>query len=209
MDNSVTFFVTTWIKFFFLFTPFFAVSMFLSLTDGYTEIERRRLVRRVTGAVFVFCFTLFLFGNQIFAVFGITIDAFRVGAGALLFLSAVGLVQAKAISPNTSRNEDEDEDVAVVPLALPVIVGPATAGALLVLGAELSEPAEKWIGCLALAVAIASIGLLLFSASFIERGLRRKGIAILSKITGLVLAAMAAQLILVGVRNVLMLGGVE
>ncbi len=204
MDDSLTFFVTIWIKFFFLFTPFFAISMFLSLTDG-TEINRRRLVLRTTGAVFVLCFILFFFGKQIFAVFGITIDAFRVGAGALLFLSAVGLVQAKAVLPHP----DQDKDVAVVPLALPVIVGPATAGALLVLGAELSGASEKLIGCLALAVAIASVGLLLFSASFIERILRRKGITILSKITGLVLAAMAAQLILVGIRNFLMLGGVD
>ena len=199
MDEWIRFFVNIWLKFFFLLTPPFVVSMFLAMTESYTEINRRKLALRVTLAICIICLVLFFFGKQIFFVFGISIDAFRVGAGALLFISSIGLVQAKDVSLNTTP----DENIAVVPLALPLTVGPATIGALLILGAELSDTAEKIIGSFALIIAVISIGLILLFASFIERILHKKGITILSKITGLILAAIAAQMMLEGVRNFL------
>src|SRR4030042_1730135 len=111
MADTVSFFVSVWVKFFFLFTPFFALSMFLSMTKGYAEVQRRKLAMQVSGAVGVFCLALFFFGNIIFSLFGITLDSFRVGAGALLFLSAVGLVQANLAVTKPSP----EEDIAVVP----------------------------------------------------------------------------------------------
>lgn len=201
MTDAVSFFVSVWLKFFFLFTPFFALSMFLSMTKGYAEIQRRKLAMQVTGAVGVFCLALFFFGDIIFSLFGITLDSFRVGAGALLFLSAVGLVQATT-NPATSKPSQE-EDIAVVPLAMPIIVGPATIGTLLVLGAEITDVFHKGLGCFALLLAVISVGTILVLASFFERAVGKKGLNILSKITGLILAALAAQMILVGVQHFL------
>ncbi len=199
MTDTVSFFVSVWLKFFFLFTPFFALSMFLSMTKGYAEVQRRKLAMQVSGAVGVFCLALFFFGNIIFSLFGITLDSFRVGAGALLFLSAVGLVQANLAVSKPSP----EEDIAVVPLAMPIIVGPATIGTLLVLGAEISDAFHKSLGCLALLLAVISVGTILVLASFFERAVGKRGLNILSKITGLILAALAAQMILVGVQHFL------
>lgn len=195
--GNLNFFLSIWIKFFFLFAPFFALTMFLSLTKEYTEDQRRRLSIRVSIAVVIICLFLFFFGNIIFTVFGITLDAFRVGAGALLFLSAVRLVRTgqKIIPP------DPDEDVAVVPLAIPVVVGPATIGSLLVLGGEIPSVGERTLGCIALVIAVACLGLILLLGSAIERAIGRRGINILSKITGLILAALASQMILTGILN--------
>ncbi|OPY85869.1 MAG: hypothetical protein A4E65_00038 [Syntrophorhabdus sp. PtaU1.Bin153] len=197
MNNTFSFFISVWLKFFFLFTPFFALSMFLSMTKGYTEIQRRRLTLRISSAVGVSCLMLFLFGNVIFSLFGITLDSFRVGAGALLFLSAVALVQA---NPATSKPSLE-EDIAVVPLAMPIIVGPATIGTLLVLGAEITDPVRKSIGCLALLLAVISVGTILILASSFERAVGKRGLNVLSKVSGLILAALAAQMILLGVQH--------
>ncbi len=193
-SSGISFLFSIWVKFFFLFTPFFALTMFLSITKEYTEPQKRKLAIQVSLAVFVLCLIMFFFGNIIFAVFGITLDAFRVGAGALLFLSAVKLVKTEqpVLSPSS------DEDVAVVPLALPVIVGPATIGALLVLGAEIPDVRQKLLGCVALVIAIVCLGIILLLGSAIERAIGRRGIGILSKITGLILAALSAQLILTG-----------
>jgi len=193
-----TFFVSVWLKLFFLFTPFFALSMFLSMTRENTETERRRLAINVTGAVAVLCVALFFFGRTIFALFGVTLDAFRVGAGGLLFLAAVAMVQATPAATHPAQ-----EDIAVVPLAMPIIVGPATTGALLVLGAEIEEPRFKVLGCAALLLAVLAVGAILCIASLIERGVGRRGLSILSKITGLLLAALAAQMILTGIRHFL------
>jgi multiple antibiotic resistance protein len=195
MQTPLDFFISVWIKFFFLFTPFFALSIFLSMTGSYADARRRRLAVQVTAAVGALCFLLFFYGNVVFKLFGITLDSFRIGAGALLFLSAVGLVQAKVPEPAA------DDDIAVVPLAMPIIVGPATIGTLLVLGAEITNATQKLLGCLALVLAILSVGLLLLAAGMVERLLGKKIITILSKVTGLVLASLAAQMIFTGIRN--------
>ena len=84
---------------------------------------------------------------------------------------------------------------------MPIIVGPATIGTLLVLGAEAAGTSEKLAGCLALVTATLSVGALLLVGSHIERLMGKKGINILSKVTGLILAALAAQMILTGVRH--------
>ena len=188
-----------WMKFFFLFTPFFALTMFLSITKAYTVPQRRRLAVRVTVAVAILCLFLIFFGKIVFALFGITLDAFRVGAGALLFLSAVRLVQADHPEMETSP----DADVAVVPLAIPVIIGPATIGALLVLGGEITHANERLLGGIALLLAVMCLGGVLLLGSAIERAIGKRGIEILSKITGLILAALAAQLMLNGVVHFL------
>lgn len=173
--------------------------MFLSMTQNDSEAQRRKLAFQVTGGVFIFCFALYYFGNVVFTLLGITVDAFRVGAGALLFLSAVSLIQARD-SKETSR---PDEDIAFVPLAMPIVVGPATIGTLLVLGAEITNPVQKTAGCVALLMASLSLGVILLLGSYINRIIGAKGLNILSKITGLILAAMAAQMILTGVANTL------
>jgi multiple antibiotic resistance protein len=96
-----------------------------------------------------------------------------------------------------------EEDIAVVPLAMPVMVGPATIGALLVLGAEIGDNTHRLLGCLALLLAVAGVTALLWMATYIENLLGRRGLTILSKITGLILSALAAQMILTGVRDFL------
>jgi len=199
MTGNLGLFLSIWIKFSFMFTPFFALSMFLSMTEGYNERRRRKLALAVSGAVAVVCVILFFAGNQLFALFGITLNSFRIGAGALLFLSAVSLVQA----PPVTARDNHDGDIAVVPLAIPIIVGPATTGTLLVLGAELETVTAKGLGCLALLFAVVCIGTLLLSGSFIQRSLGDRGIGILSKLTGLILAALAAQMIMTGVQGFL------
>ena len=195
MSDQLHFFVTVWLKFFFLFTPFFALSMFLSMTGDYTEKRRRKLAVMISIAVAVLCIGLLFLGNQIFAIFGITLNAFRIGVGALLFLSAVSLVQGR----KASSDANQEADIAVVPLAMPVIVGPATTGTLLVMGAGLSSVTEKAVGCLALLFAVLCVGVMLLLATAIERGIGYRGLNILSKLTGIILAALAAQMIMDGI----------
>ena len=192
-------FLSLWIKLFFVFTPFFGLSMFLTLTEGFEARRRRKLVLSVSAAVLVICLLLFFVGRQMFALFDITLDAFRIGAGALLLLSSIGLVQGRSgiAGDNTSG------DLAVVPLAIPIIVGPATIGTMLVLGADLVKLSDKLIGCLALAAAVACMAGLLLAGSLIQRLLGNRGIVILSRLTGLILAALAAQLIMTGIRGFL------
>ncbi len=195
----LTLFVNVFLKIFMIFTPFFVISAFLSLTRDGSRAERQRIAIKVTLAVGLTCFALFLFGSYIFDLFGITLDAFRIGAGAVLFLSAVSMIQGKAIvSP-----QESSEDVAVVPLAIPITVGPGTIGALLVMGAGLKTAPEKITASLALLFAVLVLGGLLFTAGRLEKFLGQQSLTILTKLTGLFVSAIAAQIFFTGLKNFL------
>jgi multiple antibiotic resistance protein len=190
------FFISEFLKFFFLITPFFALSMFLALLPDVSEEVRRRTARRTVFAAWIISVAMFLFGQVIFKVLGIGVDAFRIGAGALLFLSAVSLMNPKV----TASGHEEDDDVAVVPLAMPVVIGPATCGPLLVKGAEIANWSGRALMILAMTLALAALWAILRVGATIERHLGKKGIAILMRLTGLVLSALSAQMIMTGVR---------
>lgn len=195
----INLFIALFIKLFFLLTPFFVLTVFLSFTEGMSIQEQHKLAIRTTIAVLVVSLTLYFAGNPIFATLGITLDGFRIGAGSLLFLSAVALVSGKK-----SRPEPEDDtDVAVVPLAIPITVGPATIGTLLILGAELTTATQKAVGAGALVAACLTVGITLYSASALKRVIGNMGLSVLTRITGLVLSAMAAQIVFTGIKSFL------
>lgn len=183
---------------FFLYTPFFALSMFLAMTDHATERERIGLALKTTFSVLIISLILLFFGNQIFSIFGITVDAFRIGAGSLLFLSAVSLIKG-----TKEKKIDPDDDFTVVPLAIPTIVGPATIGSIMIMGIEFTTVDTRLLGSLAVCTAALSVGLVLIISSYIERAIKKRGIIIVSKLTGLILAALAAQMVFTGIKNFL------
>jgi multiple antibiotic resistance protein len=172
----------------------------LFITVWLSPALKTKLALRVTGAVILACLILYFFGNYIFTVFGITLDAFRIGAGTILFLSAVDLVKG---SKDGHGGGEDDGDIAVVPLAIPVIVGPGTTGALLVMGAETTDMHTRLIGYGALLSAVLCVMTLLLLANPIEKIIGQRGLSILSKLTGLVVSAIAAQMIFTGIRNFL------
>lgn len=196
-------FFKLFIQLFFLLTPFFALTMFLSLAEGMSRKAQILLIIKTTIAMFVICYVLVFAGRIIFDVFGITVDAFRIGAGAVLFLSAVDLVKGQA----TASKADELDDIAVVPLAIPIIVGPATIGTLMVMGSETDSIKTMIILCFAIAGAILFLSFLLMSSPWIMKVLGKKGLVILSRLTGLILAALSAQMIFTGVAAFLIPSG--
>jgi len=178
-------------------TPFFGLTMFMAMTKHMDAQGRRSTAVRTTCAVVVICLVLFFFGGALFEVLGITVDSFRIGAGSLLFLSAVSLVRGTKAAP-----EGDDGDPSVVPLAIPIIVGPASTGALLVMGAGL-DAGQKLVGSGALVAAVLCVGCLLYLSQHVRRALGRVGIEALTKLTGLILSALAAQIVFTGMKNFL------
>lgn len=190
-------FFSLYIKLFFLLTPFFVLSVFLSMTQDMEPAKQKTIAIRVAVAAIIIGLILYSVGNEIFSTLGITLDAFRIGAGSLLFLSAVQLVKGKS-KPEVP---DDEGDISVVPLAMPVTIGPATIGSLLVLGAELHGTTAKILGGAAMVAAGISIGLLLLAGPTVRRVVGSMGLSMLQKITGLVLSALAAQIVFTGIKN--------
>lgn len=194
-------FISTFLKMFFIMTPFFVLSVFLTVTNESTIKEKRALAIKVTISVIIMSLVLVFFGKHIFSVFGITLDAFRIGAGALLFLSAVDLI--KGSKEGTKASEANILDLAVVPLAIPITIGPGTIGILLVMGATFDNTSSMLIGSFALISAVLVIGIMLYSSTFIEKFIGKQGLLVISKITGLFLAALSAQIVFTGIKNFL------
>ncbi len=194
-------FINYYLKIFFILTPFFVLSAFLSLTRGFQPAEKKRIALKVTIAVMISSFVFYLFGRYIFELFGITLDAFRIGAGTILFLSALSMMSGNDDMENQSNNRD----IAVVPLAMPMTVGPGVIGVLLVIGAEAGSFTEKLVIGAALFLAVVTVGIILYLSPIMKRLIGEQGLVILPKITGLFVSAIAAQIIFTGIQNFLKL----
>ena len=156
---------------------------------------RHRCALRTSVAILVICFVVYFFGNLIFRVLGITVPAFQVGAGTLLFLASIQMVSGR----RSEAPSDKDGDFAVVQLAIPLIVGPGTIGTLLVLGMEIGSTQERIVAASAILAAVVLISVFLLLAVPIGRLLGQKGLQMMMKLTGLILTAIAAQIIFTGV----------
>ena len=189
-------FISVYLKYFFILTPFFILAVFLAITEHETESVRRKLAIRVTGGVIAISLILFWFGQTIFSVLGITVDAFRIGAGALLFISAVSLVQGKIQLPSAKSSI---MDLAIVPLAIPMTIGPGSVGYLILMSNAIPSFADGVVISAALAASSLSVGVLLWASSSIERVIGANGISMLSKITGLILASLSCQMMFTGI----------
>ena len=186
------------VKFFFILTPFFIMAVFIAMTENETVEIRHRLAVRITVAVIVISLILYFAGAAIFELLGITVDAFRIGAGVLLFLSAVSLVNGKLQLPDSKRSI---MDLAVVPLAIPVTLGPGSVGVLVVMSSETQGLQQQILTDVSITAASLCVGLLLYLSAEVKRMIGRSGISMLSKLTGLILASLSCQMMFTGAAS--------
>ena len=192
---SIALIFSLYVKFLFLMTPPFAISVFLTVTTESDESERKRLAFRIFLGMMVTSVVLLFFGRYIFQLFGVTLDAFRIGTGGLLFLTAVSLVRGGRVSVEPAESVMQ---LAIVPITIPVIMGPASIGALLVYGGDATTYSEICAALIAVCFCNISIWGILLASSFIQKAIGRDGLVVLSKITGLILSAISAEMIFTG-----------
>ncbi|MFZ5654432.1 MAG: MarC family protein [Pseudomonadota bacterium] len=185
--------------------PFGLTPMFSALTAGKTPGERRRtaveavLIAAGVLALFVFA------GSRLFDYLGIGLPAFRIAGGTLLFLIAIDmlLVRHSGLTSTTLRERSEAarrEDVAVFPLAIPLIAGPGALTTVMLLTRD--QELGRMMLVLALALAVLAITLAMFlAAARVERLLGETGINVITRLLGILLAALAVQFVLDGLRE--------
>lgn len=190
---------TVYLKMLVLYSPFFVLSCFIGLTPGHNAKERKKLAWKVALGSLIASVLLYLFGQTIFEIFGITPDAFRIGAGSVLFISALGMAQGKS----AVQADNLQQDVTIVPLTIPLTVGPGTIGALLVMGISQPEWDDKLAAILGIALASFTVGVVLYLSDRVERLLGQQGLQIVSRLMGLFVCALAAQIIFTGIKGYL------
>ncbi len=193
------------IAIFVLTDPIGAIPIYLSLTPTHTPAEHHRTVRRIAVATTLILLGSLAVGGPALALMGVSIPAFRVAGGLLILLLALGMMHADPDSTRQTREEAgeaaEKPDIAVVPMAIPILAGPGTIGAMIVYG-HLKSSAVNYLVLAAVSVVIGGCTwALLRMAAPIGGRLGRTGINLLTRIMGLLLAAIAVEMFANGLRE--------
>lgn len=181
------------------------VPVFIALTQGMSAEQRRTIAVRaciVAGVLMI----LFLFvGEAVLGFIGISMDAFRIAGGILLFLTALDMLfqrrQARRADNAAEGQAEHQDDPSVFPLALPLIVGPGAITTIILLAGNATSAAD--FGAIAgVLMAVLLITFLAFLvAPSIERALGKTGLNIVTRVLGMLLAALAVQFVLDGLRG--------
>lgn len=190
---------------FVIVSPIGAVPLFVGMTQNDTPEHRQRTAWIAAIASTVTLLAASLVGQHIFDFFGVSIDAFRIAGGILLFLIALDFVQVRQTRMKTTEPEIaegvEKQEVGIIPLAIPMLAGPGSIATVMVLGGS----GQGWIGVLPLLFAIGLTGavtlvVLLLSARM-QKHLAASTLGIVLRLEGLLLAAIAVQMVVNGVTN--------
>jgi multiple antibiotic resistance protein len=185
--------------------PFAAVPIFLALVGGQPRPAQARTALRASATCLVVLTVFGVAGNFIFSFFGITLPAFKIAGGILLFGVGLEMMRAKR-SGTRATNEEEieaetKEDVGLIPLGLPLLSGPGAIATVMVLVAKARDFPQRIVVFAAIAVVSLLTFIVLRSAAFVARVLGRTGINIVGRVMGLILAAVAMQFIIDGLRE--------
>ncbi len=183
--------------------PLGCVPLFIAMTARDTPDKARKMALKacLTGAGILIVFALF--GGLIFKLFDVTLGAFRVAGGVLLAMTALDMVRGKQSSTRTSDQEEkegvEKDDIAIVPLAIPLLAGPGSMATVMVLMAEGDGTQTGTAVVLSILITFAATYAILSTAPYIKRVLKQTGITIMQRVFGLILGAIAVEFIANGV----------
>ena len=179
--------------------PFASIPVFLSTTAGYTQAERRRVTQVVAITVFCVLAVAALVGTQVLSFFGISIPSFLIAGGILLLLMAISMLQAKESgirqTPDEAEEASEKDAVAVVPLGIPLLAGPGAISTMIIA----THHSAGFFAHFTLLIPAALIGLVVWAtfmaATRISERLGKTGMNIITRVMGLIIAAIGVEYI--------------
>ena len=183
--------------------------VFIGLAGSRPAPERDRLARRAVSVAGLVLFGFALFGSWLFERLGISMDAFRIAGGVLLFRIAVGMVLATHERETKEEQEESRsrQDVSVFPLAIPLIAGPGALASMMILVAQAGSDTGRLLVVFAMAAAVLLLTwLALRLSAALGRVLRQTGVNVVTRVLGVLLAALAVQYVADGVRGLLRAG---
>jgi len=183
--------------------PVGAIPIFLLATQGYTLAQSRAAARLAAFTVFAVLLLAAYGGQFILDFFGIRIAAFSVAGGLLLMLLALSMVQAHVSPQRQTADEaaeaEEKDAVGVVPLGVPLLAGPGAITHMIVAaGAARGEPVQQAALVIPVLLVALSVWLIFRAAHAIEKRLGRTGIHVVTRLMGLIIAAISIEMIASG-----------
>jgi MarC family membrane protein len=207
MDDFAQFALVTFTSILFLVDPIAVVPTFLAITQGESVERRRATARRACMAAAILLIVFAAGGNLIFRAFGITLPAFRIAGGAILWLVAMDMLRGERPTQESEAEIDEGrrkEDVALTPLAIPLLAGPGAISTVMVLSGQARTPARAAVVYASIVATLLISWIMLRVGDRVMSHFGQTGIRVIMRIMGLLLAAVAVQFIITGVREALM-----
>jgi multiple antibiotic resistance protein len=202
VEQLIKFFVV----FFVVVDPISLVPLFAGLTLGASDQFKRKMAGKAAAIALAIC-VLFAFGGARFlSIMGISLSSFRIAGGTLLFLISLEMVFARTSGTKSTMPEREEamkrEDISVFPLAFPFIAGPGALATILLTAGEVWGKPLEFLGFLAVVVVVAAVcWLLMLATPRLMQVIGVTGANVTSRLSGVVLAALAVQFIVEGIRG--------
>jgi len=187
-----------------IMNPLVAVPFFVSMTDGYTEKRRRRVALVATISVLLALVAAALFGQEILGFFAISISSFRIAGGIIVLLMGLSLLQSKPVTTENSasdapRQESRDSE-AICPLAVPLLAGPGSI-ATIIIRCETAQRAYDFVTIGAVIAAMVLITYVILRVAVpVARILGPSGLTVLTRLIGMIVAAIAIDMMVIGMR---------
>jgi multiple antibiotic resistance protein len=192
---------TAFVSVLFLVDPPGTVPAFIALTSRFTPEKRRRTALVASAAATLILMGFAAVGNVVFRVLGLTLPAFQIAGGLVLFVVALDMIRAQRSTqeePSDMQEMSAATEVAIAPLAIPMLAGPAALSTVTVLMAQAADAAAAGLVFLAIGLTGVVCYVTLRLAEPIQRRLGRTGVHVLDRVLGLVLAGIAVQFIING-----------
>jgi multiple antibiotic resistance protein len=179
--------------------PLGAIPIFLGLTSDQTVRERTRTARTAALAAGILLVISSIIGELLLRVFGISVASFRVGGGILVLLTAISMMNARISAvkqtPEESKEAEGKENVAVVPLAVPLLAGPAAISTVIIFTHRYPNPQSKIFLIASILLVTGLVWLSLLLSIPLSKKLGRTGLNNITRIMGLLLSAIAVEFI--------------
>ena len=205
----------SWIEFlirsfagvFVILDPIGASSHFLALTSFHSAKQKKRIAFRSTTTALVVLILFMISGSALFRYFGITLAALKIAGGILLFTVALSMLNGKRPGSKTTPEEEQDakkqDDVAIIPLAIPLLSGPGAITTVMVLSGEAHDFLKAGILLGAIVVSVFIAYIVFLYSEHIKNVLRPTGIKILTRIMGLIMSVISVQFVINGIYDVI------
>jgi multiple antibiotic resistance protein len=193
------------IALFAIVNPIGSVPIFISATDGWEQKQKMRTANVVALTVFLVLGASALFGEGILDFFSISIPSFQVGGGILILLIAINMLHAKQShskqTPEEAKTMEERDVIAIVPLSIPLLAGPGAISSMIIAAQDSATLGGQLSLLLPISVVAMLIWLTLQLSGYIAGKLGTIGINIVTRLMGLILAAMAVEFIAHGLSG--------
>lgn len=199
MDNLITFSITVFTGFFAMTNPISNMTVFVSLTQALDKKVKRDINKRSNIIAFIIITVFVLIGKYIFELFNISIPAFKITGGILIFFIGFDMLQSKQSNVKSLDTVDKKEDIAVSPLAIPILAGPGT----IVTAMNFVANVESIQIFLVIAIFgfMSLLTYLTFRASdFIVKIVGNNVISVIGKIMGLIIAIIGTGMVIQGIK---------